>query len=100
MRLKLTAPALLAVAFLSCAPAIHSAGMQDVVTERLYFGRNIGTALGVTDSAWAVFINEVVSPRLPKGFTFWAAEGDWLGFDRARWQYSKERQPARRLTRA
>lgn len=79
MRLKVTAPALLAVAFLSCAPAIRSVGMQDVVTERLYFGRNIGTALGVTDSAWAAFINEVVSPRLPKGFTFWAAEGDWLG---------------------
>jgi len=69
----------LAIALLSCAPAIRTTGMQDVVTERVYFGRNVGNALGVTDSAWAVFINDVVSPRLPKGFTFWAAEGDWLG---------------------
>ncbi len=63
----------------SCAPALQSSGAQAVVTERLYFGRNVGTALGVTDSAWAAFVREVVSTRLPSGFTFWAAEGGWRG---------------------
>ena len=63
----------------SCAPALQSSGTQPVVTERLYFGRNVGPALGVTDSAWAAFVREVVSTRLPSGFTVWAAEGGWRG---------------------
>lgn len=45
--------------------------------ERLYFGRNVGTALAVTDSAWAGFVQQVVGVRLPAGFTYWAAEGAW-----------------------
>jgi hypothetical protein len=65
----------------ACAPAIQSSGLQPVVTERLYFGRNIAQQLGVTDSAWAVFVADVVSARLPDGFTFWAAEGEWRGAD-------------------
>ena len=60
-----------------CAPTIRSAATESIVTERLYFGRNIADTLGVTDSAWAVFRREVVSARLPGGFTFWAAEGEW-----------------------
>jgi hypothetical protein len=61
----------------SCARTLQSGGAQSVVTERLYFGRYVGPALGVTDSAWTVFLREVVSIRLPSGFTFWAAEGTW-----------------------
>ncbi len=75
----LTLAVLLAAA--ACAPAIQSSGLQPVVTERLYFGRNIAQTLGVTDSAWAVFVADVVSARLPDGFTFWAAEGEWRGAD-------------------
>ena len=75
----LTLAALLAAA--ACAPAIQSRGLQPVVTERLYFGRNVAQTLGVTDSAWAVFVTDVVSARLPTGFTFWSAEGEWRGAD-------------------
>jgi hypothetical protein len=75
----LTLAALLAAT--ACAPAIQSSGLQPVVTERLYFGRNIAQQLGVTDSAWAVFVADVVSAQLPDGFTFWAAEGEWRGAD-------------------
>src|SRR5436190_23006591 len=64
-----------------CAPAIQAPGLEPAVAERLYFGRNIGDTLGVTDSAWAVFVTDVVSARLPSGFTFWAAEGGWRGTD-------------------
>ena len=74
----LTLAALLVTA---CAPAIQSSGLQPVVTERLYFGRNVARTLGVTDSAWAVFVADVVSARLSEGFTFWAAEGEWRGAD-------------------
>jgi hypothetical protein len=75
----LTLAALLTAA--ACAPAIQSTGLQPVVTERLYFGRNVAQTLGVTDSAWAVFVTDVVSVRLPHGFTFWAASGEWRGAD-------------------
>jgi hypothetical protein len=77
--LRLGAPLL--VALLSCAPAMQSTATQPIVTERLYFGRNVGDSLGVTDSAWAGFLREVVSVRLPGGFTFWTAEGEWRGSD-------------------
>ena len=75
----LTLAALLAAT--ACAPAIQSSGLQPVVTERLYFGRNVAQTLGVTDSAWAVFVTDVVSTRLPNGFTFWTATGEWRGAD-------------------
>ena len=65
----------------ACAPAIQSSELQPVVTERLYFGRNVAQKLGVTDSAWAVFVTDVVSARLPNGFTFWTATGEWRGAD-------------------
>jgi len=66
---------------LACAPAIRIPGTEPAVTERLYFGRNIGDTLGVTDAAWTVFVTDVVSARLPRGFTFWKAEGLWRGVD-------------------
>lgn len=78
MRTKaLLVPVLVLVA---CAPTRQTGGLQPVVTERLYFGRNIASSAGVTDSAWAVFVREVVTARLP-GFTFWAAEGQWRAPD-------------------
>ena len=73
---------LLLVAILAaCVPAVRSPGLEPVVAERLYFGRNIGDTLGVTDSAWTVFVTDIVSARLPRGFTFWKAEGQWRGSD-------------------
>ena len=66
---------------LACAPAVQSNGMQSVVTDRLYFGRKTADSLSVTDSAWTVFLKDAVSPRLPSGFTFWVAEGEWRGSD-------------------
>jgi len=72
---------LLLILLCGCAPAIQSSGSQSIVTERLYFGRNVAQRLGVTDSAWAVFVADVVSARLPNGFTFWTATGEWRGAD-------------------
>ena len=73
----------LVIVLMACGPAMQpgGGGLQPVVTERLYFGRNIASTLGVTDSAWAVFVREVVTARLSTGFTFWAAEGEWRGVD-------------------
>ena len=69
----------LVLLLLACAPAMQSSGLHDIVTERLYFGRNAANTLVVSDSAWAAFLREVVSTRLPSGFTVWPAEGEWRG---------------------
>ena len=64
------------------APAQPSpAASAVVVADRLFFGRNIPTGGTVTDSAWADFLTEVVTPRFPNGFTVWRTEGQWRGAD-------------------
>src|SRR5256886_17038086 len=79
-RLRLLRPSLLLMGIpFACAPAIQSTGMEPVVAERLYFGRNIADTLGVSDSAWTVFVADIVSARLRRGFPFWKAEGQWRG---------------------
>jgi hypothetical protein len=45
--------------------------------DRLYFGRAIADTGVVSDSAWAVFVREIVTPRFPAGITTWRAEGQW-----------------------
>ena len=62
---------------LACAPALQSGAGEAVVVERLYFGRNVGDTLIVTDSAWAAFVTEIVTPRFPAGLTVWSATGQW-----------------------
>jgi hypothetical protein len=79
--LKLPFPLLPIGILLACAPAIQSTGIEPVIAERLYFGRNMGDTLGVTDSAWTLFVTDVVGVRLPGGFTYWKAEGQWRGVD-------------------
>ena len=66
---------------LACAPAIPSNGTEPVITDRLYFGRKTADSLIVTHSAWAVFLRDVVSTKLPDGFTCWVAQGEWRGSD-------------------
>jgi hypothetical protein len=54
---------------------------EDAHLERLYFGRNIGDSAVVSDSAWAVFIREVLTPSFPEGATVWDAAGQWRAPD-------------------
>ena len=65
----------------ACAPAVQQRGREPVLVERLYFGRNVGDTLVVTDSAWAAFVTDVVTPRFPAGLTTWSAMGQWRGVD-------------------
>lgn len=66
-----------------------AAAFGDTVGDRLYFGRNIPGGGAVTDSAWATFVAEVVTPRFPKGFTVYRGDGQWRGDDG-----STEREPS------
>jgi hypothetical protein len=45
--------------------------------DRLYFGRAIADTGLVSDSAWTVFVRDVVTPRFPAGITSWHGEGQW-----------------------
>jgi hypothetical protein len=52
-----------------------------VVSDRLFFGRNIPGGGTVSDSAWSLFLAEVVTPRFPDGFSVVREEGQWRGAD-------------------
>jgi hypothetical protein len=49
-----------------------------MVSDRLFFGRNIPAGGTVSDSAWTAFLAEVVTPRFPNGLTILRSEGHWL----------------------
>ena len=56
-----------------------AAAMGDTVADRLFFGRNIPGGGTVSDSAFAAFVDEVVTPRFPDGLTIYRADGQWRG---------------------
>ena len=67
------------IALTGCASLGASGGEATSQQDRLYFGRAIGDTALVSDSAWTVFLRDVVTPRFPNGFTVVRAEGQWLG---------------------
>ena len=70
-----------AMCFTGCATVARTDGLEEAHLERLYFGRNIGDVGVVSDSAWHVFMREVLSPAFPDGATVWDAAGQWRAPD-------------------
>ena len=62
-----------AIAGLACAPGETR---QDVA--QMFFGRNIGETVGVSEEDFARFLDEVVTPRFPDGLTVQDSQGRWL----------------------
>jgi hypothetical protein len=58
--------------------AVQLSGAQNVIDDKLVFGRSIPTGGTVSDSAWDAFMSEIVTPRFPAGLTVWHAQGQWL----------------------
>lgn len=52
-----------------------------MVREEIYFGRGLADGGEVSDSAWAAFLKEEVTPRFPDGITVLEARGQWRGQD-------------------
>jgi hypothetical protein len=71
--------ALLPLLLAGCAtlPATPRPAADQLQLDRLYFGRAIADTGMVSESAWALFVREVVTPRFPAGFTTWRSEGQW-----------------------
>ena len=74
---------LLGATLTGCAGAAARQGCaagagSPMVVYDLFFGRTIdGRALPVSDAEWAGFVERVVTPNLPTGFTVLDGEGQW-----------------------
>lgn len=55
------------------------AGDTAMVRDVVYFGRNRPDGGTVSDAEWEGYLDSVVTPRFPAGFTVVEAEGRWRG---------------------
>lgn len=86
-RLTLAASPLLAVllAFVACSEAGSTAsesrdcpeGLEPAVEYRLYFGLTDGSGSEIRGEEWQWFLDRVITPRFPNGFTILDAYGQW-----------------------
>jgi Protein of unknown function (DUF3574) len=60
-----------AIPQLSCTPS-----EERTINEMLYFG-TAKPHEAVTSKEWEDFLRISITPRFPKGFTFWQASGQW-----------------------
>ncbi|TCS12387.1 DUF3574 domain-containing protein [Caulobacter sp. BK020] len=58
-------------------PAACPAGQSPGRTAQLFFGRDIGDQVGVSDADFARFVDEELTPRFPDGLTVLDAAGQW-----------------------
>jgi Protein of unknown function (DUF3574) len=68
----------LALLLSACATAPMHVGVQGI-SDRLFCGRSIPGGGEVSDAEIEMFVDEVVTPRFPEGFTMWTATGSWEG---------------------
>lgn len=73
----------------ACAPPAEERIVAD-----MYFGRNIGGELGVSEDAWDAFVGAEITPRFPGGLTVADAEGQWRDTETG----AVVREPSKRLT--
>ena len=70
-----------AFALAACAPSAAEMpcpdGSERYDEYRLFFGRNIGDAEGVSDEDWRAFLEDTVTPRFPDGLSVFDAAGQW-----------------------
>jgi hypothetical protein len=71
--------ALLALLLTACAHVTPYG--ERVVSDRLFCGLTIPDGGAVTQAQLDAFLEEVVEPRFPQGFTVWRANGQWQGGD-------------------
>jgi len=92
---------ILCLAFAACAPPAPrveaeacAAGASERVVAQMYFGRNIGGELGVSEEEWDAFVDAEITPRLPDGLTVSDAEGQWRDTETG----AIVREPSKELT--
>lgn len=68
-----------AVAGPTPATALCAAGDTALVRDLVYFGRNRPDGGTVSDAEWVGFLDSVVTPSFPNGFTVVEGTGQWKG---------------------
>jgi Protein of unknown function (DUF3574) len=61
---------------LSSQPFTCVAGDTPMIRDVLYFGRNRPDGV-VSPMEWMQFVDEIITPRFPQGFTVMSASGQW-----------------------
>jgi hypothetical protein len=79
--LALAAAATLLSGCATLAPATCPAGQSPGRTAQLFFGRDVGDQVGVSEADFARFVDEELTPRFPDGLTVLDAAGQWRGAD-------------------
>jgi hypothetical protein len=77
MRSALLLSLLLASTCPADAAQVCAAGLEPRSQVELYFGRNIGEVVGVSEDAWVKFLDEEVTPHFPDGLTVTDIKGQW-----------------------
>ena len=77
--LGLTASAAILSGCASLAPAACPTGQSAGREVQLFFGRDIGDRLGVSEADFQRFVDEELTPRFPDGLTVLDAAGQWRG---------------------
>ena len=78
--LGLTASAAILSGCASLAPAaVCPAGQSEGREVQLFFGRNIGERVGVSEADFQSFVDQELTPRFPDGLTVLDAAGQWRG---------------------
>jgi acetylornithine deacetylase/succinyl-diaminopimelate desuccinylase-like protein len=77
---------LLSLLAAACVPTVTAApatappaAVQEWLSDRLFFGRDIPDGGSVSEQDWTTFLAEVVTPRFSDGLTVLHGEGQWLG---------------------
>ena len=60
------------------------ANQKSSAVVEMMFGRKIGERIGVTNTAWARFVDREITPRFPDGLSVVDAAGQWLDPDKKR----------------
>ena len=84
MRIRVALSLTASAAILSGCAALPSAavcpaGQSEGREVQLFFGRNIGDRVGVSEADFARFVDEELTPRFPDGLTVLDAAGQWRG---------------------
>ena len=77
--LPLLAGAALLSGCASLAPTTCPAGQNPGRAVQLFFGRNVGDTVGVSEADFARFVDTELTPRFPDGLTVLDAAGQWRG---------------------
>ena len=69
------------ILFLTACATTQPRYSEAVLADRLFCGLTIPGGGEVTEADWRAFVADEVTPRFPKGFTMWRADGQWREHD-------------------